>query len=230
LTGNSTPGLVTNPGSGSPNRLLYEDPGTQNQPPPTPKAPTAPPTLTATAGGGSVSLSWTAPTNPGSKPISGYKIYRGTTANGEDPTAVATVGNVLSYSDPGLTIGTTYYYRVSAVNQEPLESALSPEASATPTAATPPGAPTLTASTPFFFFSGVNLSWTTPSAGSSPITGYQLWRSTTSGAEVLYATIGVTTSGRDTGTTRGTRYYYKLRAVSAAGVGPLSNESSAIAN
>ena len=96
-------------------------------------------------------------------------------------------------------------------------------------AAQPPGAPTLTASQPFFFFSGVQLSWTTPPAGSSPITGYQLWRSTTSGAEVLYATIGVTNSGRDTGTTRGVRYYYQLRAVSAAGVGPPSNEASAVA-
>ena len=76
----------------------------------------------------------------------------------------------------------------------------------------------------------MTLSWTTPSAGSSPITGYQLWRSTNQGAEVLYATIGVTTSGRDTGTTRGTRYYYRLAAVTAAGVGPLSNESSAVAN
>ncbi len=134
-----------------------------------------------------------------------------------------------TYTDTAVTNGTTYWYQVTATNSVK-EGAKSTEVSATPTVATLPGAPTLTASKPFFFFSGVNLSWTTPSAGSSPITGYQLWRSTSSGAEALYATIGVTTSGRDTGTTRGTRYYYELPAVSAAGVGPLSNESSAVAN
>ena len=42
---------VTNPGSGSPNRLLYEDSGAQ-QPPPQPDAPGQPTTLTATAGNG----------------------------------------------------------------------------------------------------------------------------------------------------------------------------------
>ncbi len=117
------------------------------------------------------------------------------------------------------------------MNAEPLTGSLSNEAKATPVAAQPPGAPTLTAAQPFFLFSGVQLSWTTPPAGSSPITGYKLYRSTVPGQEVLYATIGVTTSGRDTGTTRGTRYYYKLTAVSAAGESDiaLANEASAIA-
>ncbi len=231
LTANATTGHVTSPGTGSPNLLLYEGFLVPTAPPPPPQ-PTAPgtPVLTATPGNGTVSLSWTAP-GPGSKPITGYNIYRSTTPGGEGPVPIATVGNVTSYPDLNLANGQPYYYQVSAMNAEPLTGPLSNEATATPVAAQPPGAPTLTATQPFFFFSGVQLSWTTPPAGSSPITGYKLYRSTVSGQEVLYATIGVTTSGRDTGTTRGTRYYYKLTAVSAAGESDitLANEASAIA-
>jgi fibronectin type 3 domain-containing protein len=75
----------------------------------------------------------------------------------------------------------------------------------------------------------VQLSWTVPSAGSSPITGYRIYRSTSPGTEVFYANVGTGTTVRDTGTTRGVRYYYRLSAVSAAGEGPLSNEASAVA-
>jgi hypothetical protein len=75
----------------------------------------------------------------------------------------------------------------------------------------------------------VQLSWTAPPAGSSPITGYRIYRSTSPGTTTFYANVGTGTSVRDTGTTRGVRYYYRLSAVSAAGEGPLSNEASAVA-
>ena len=41
--------------------------------------------------------------------------------------------------------------------------------------------------------------------------------------------VGNLTTYTDTGTTSGTRYYYKVQAVNAAGQGALSSESSAIA-
>ena len=224
LTSNATTNHVGSPGSGSPNLLLYEGFLASVTPPPDAK-PSAPTSLVATAGNGSVTLSWAAPAaNP---PILSYTIYRGTSAN-DQSSVINPPGTGTTFVDPTVTNGTTYYYKVSASNSLG-EGPASGVASATPMASQPPGAPMLTASQPFFFFTGVQLSWTTPPAGSGPITGYQLWRSTTSGAEVLYATIGVTNSGRDTGTTRGVRYYYQLRAVSAAGVGPPSNEASAVA-
>ncbi len=96
--------------------------------------------------------------------------------------------------------------------------------SATPLAIPPPPAPTLTASQPFFIFSGVQLSWTAVSGA----TEYRIYRSTTSKGEVLYA-IGNGTSVRDTGTTRGVRYYYQVTAVVGGVESPRSNESSAVA-
>jgi fibronectin type 3 domain-containing protein len=90
-------------------------------------APSTPTGLTATAGNGSVALSWTASTGATS-----YSIYRGTTAGGEGTTPVATT-TTNSYTDSGLTNGTTYYYKVSATNSAGT-SAQSSEVSATPTA------------------------------------------------------------------------------------------------
>jgi len=60
-----------------------------------------------------VSLSWNAST--GTAPIT-YSVFRGTTAGGENATAVATSLTSTSFTDTGLATGTTYYYKVSATN------------------------------------------------------------------------------------------------------------------
>ena len=78
---------------------------------------------------------------------------------------------------------------------------------------------------------GIVLSWTAPaSTGGSAITGYRIYRATTSGAETLLTTVSASTvSYRDAANTRGVRYYYIIRAVNAVGVGAPSAEVSAIA-
>jgi hypothetical protein len=77
---------------------------------------------------------------------------------------------------------------------------------------------------------GVQLSWSAPASnGGSPITGYNIYRSTVSGGETLLTSVGNVTSFKDTSTTRGQTYYYIVKAVNAAGEGPASNEASAVA-
>lgn len=91
----------------------------------------ATPTLTATAGAGKVDLSWTASQNATS-----FTIYRSTTAG----TLGAWIGttqyygpSTLSYSDTGLTAGTTYYYTIRANNYGTYRDSI--QKSAVPTAA-----------------------------------------------------------------------------------------------
>jgi len=82
--------------------------------PATASVPGAPTDLTATAGNGSVSLKWTA--SASGHPTS-YAIYRGTLSGGEASTPVATVsGTTTTFTDTGLTSGTTYFYNVAAYN------------------------------------------------------------------------------------------------------------------
>ncbi len=92
-------------------------------------APAAPTGLSATAGTAQISLSWT-----GSSGATSYSIYRGTSAGGESTTAIATGVAGTTYTNTGLTNGTTYYYKVKAVSGGGT-SGYSNEVSATPAAA-----------------------------------------------------------------------------------------------
>ncbi|WP_338556503.1 glycoside hydrolase family 6 protein [Paenibacillus sp. KS-LC4] len=88
-------------------------------------APAAPTALTATAGDAQISLSWTA-----SAGATSYNVKRALSAAGPFTTVAANVSGT-SYTNTGLTNGTTYHYVVSAVNAAG-ESANSAVASATP--------------------------------------------------------------------------------------------------
>ena len=194
-----------------------------------PVAPSAPQSLSATAGSGSVNLTWVTPASNGGAAITGYNVYRGTSAGGESVTPVAAGVTTTSFTDAGLANGTMYFYTVAAVNSAGV-SPQSSEASATPVLvqATVPTAPQSLAAT------GANgltrLSWTAPASnGGSPVTSYNLYRGTSPGAES--ATPIVTnissTNVTDTSVVNGTTYYYKVAAVNAVGVSPQSGEASA---
>jgi chitin-binding protein len=96
----------------------------QIQPGNVPPAPTG---LTATAGNAQVALSWTAAAG-----ATAYNIKRSTT-NGGPYTNVQTNHSATTFTNTGLTNGTTYYYVVTAVNASG-ESPVSTQASGTPSA------------------------------------------------------------------------------------------------
>jgi chitodextrinase len=71
------------------------------------EAPNPPTNLSATAANGAVDLTWTAATdNVG---VTGYRVFRG-------GSAIATIGNVTSYTDANVTPNTTYSYTVRALD------------------------------------------------------------------------------------------------------------------
>jgi len=94
---------------------------------PLPNAPDAPTGLSALAGSGEVTLSWTAVTGADS-----YKIFYNTTGGVKDSDASIDVegGTTATYTHTGLQSLTTYYYRIAAVNTGG-QSALSDEVFAT---------------------------------------------------------------------------------------------------
>ena len=75
----------------------------------------------------SVALTWGASTSSG---IVGYYMYRSTTAGRGFARLVASPLTGLQYTDGSVQSGTTYYYKVTAVNSAGLESPSTPEATA----------------------------------------------------------------------------------------------------
>ena len=90
--------------------------------------PAAPTGLSATAGNATASLTWTAVTGAAS-----YNVYQGTSAGAENAAPVQSSINGLTATVSGLTNGTTYYFKVAAVDAGGA-SALSNETSAMPVA------------------------------------------------------------------------------------------------
>jgi len=161
-------------------------------------------------------VAWSASSNAAS-----YNVYRGTTAGGESATAIATGITTTSFTNTGLTNGTTYYYKVAAVNTTGT-SAQSSEVNATPQVSAPATPTGLTATAGN---AQVALGWT----ASSGATSYNVYRGTTAGGEsaTAVATGVTTTSYTNTGLTNGTTYFYKVAAVNAGGTSGQSNEASA---
>jgi chitodextrinase len=160
--------------------------------------PTAPSNLTATTGSQQVSLSWDASTDNVS--VAGYYIYRSGAQVGQ------TAGT--SYTDTGLTDGTSYSYYVEAYDEAGNVSVASNTVSATPADTTPPTAPTNLVATAGN--TQVSLSWfaSTDNVG---VTGYDVFRN---GTKVATTT---RTSYTDNGLTDGTSYSDYVEAFDAAG-------------
>jgi fibronectin type 3 domain-containing protein len=178
----------------------------------------APASLTATPGNAQVSLSW-----PASVGATSYHVKRATVSGG--PYTTVACATTASYTDTGLTGGTTYHYVVSAAYSAGPnaggESADSSEASATPQGLAPPSAPAVLSATPGN--GQVALSW----SASSGATSYNVKRALVSGGPYTTIASPSSTSYTNSGLTNGTTYYYVVSAVNSAGESGNSSQVSA---
>jgi subtilase family serine protease len=176
--------------------------------------PDPPSGLTATAGDGTVALSWTA-----SSVAASYNIYRGTTSGGEGGTPLVSGITGTTYTDASVTNGTTYYYEVSATNSSGT-SGLSGEVSATPAAASLAitGGPSARVSK-----NSTTISWTTNLPSSSlvsfGISPGALDQVASSGALVTSHSVSLTSLSRHT------VYYYQVSSTAGS-----TTVSSAVAS
>jgi hypothetical protein len=190
--------------------------------------PSAPQNLVATSSGLWVQLDWDPPFSSGASAITHYYVYRGTS-----PLSLSLevpLGVVTSYNDTDdLVNGQTYYYSVSAVNDEG-EGERSNLVTATPFSPiqpTPPSAPQNLSATPGG--STIILHWQPPASdGGSPVTNYKISRGTSPDSIVLLTTIGNVLQFNDTSVESGNVYYYQVQAINSMGDGEAASTSTSI--
>ncbi|MET8266760.1 fibronectin type III domain-containing protein [Micromonospora arida] len=203
-----TVSVVTRGSAGSANFVYASTPGT----------PTTP---TAVAGVTSATVSWTAPDNNGS-PITSYLITP--IRDGVTQPTLTFDASTTSRTLTGLTAGSSYAFRVAAVNAFGTGVASPPSAAVVPY--TVPGAPTNTSAT-----AGTNaarVSWTTPANGGSPITGYTVTPYLGAVAQTPRVFSGTATTQIVTGLTAGATYTFRVAATNAGGTGPQSAPSGPV--
>ena len=193
--------------------------------PSAPPKPAAPSGLTASAklvsGAGDISLSWKSVTAATS-----YRVFMGTTKGGESATAVVSLSGT-STDISGLSLATTYYFKVASVNANG-QGALSSEVSMeTPSS---PAAPSSLSATTSLVNGApqVVLTWHAPSGpAASAATSYNVFMGTSAGGESGSSVATVSgTSATLSGLSFGTTYYFKVAGVNAVGQGTLSSEKS----
>lgn len=181
-------------------------------------APAVPAGLTVTnpGTGNSLTLSWSANSEPN---LAGYNVYRSTSAGGTYTKVNGAPITVTSYYDnnngSGLAEAVTYYYRITAANTAGLESAQSAYVSGTTHVLNGPAG--LTVTNPGTGGT-LHISW--QSSGVGDLAGYNIYRSTTASGpyEKLNSNPLVTTSYTDDNLVNGMTYYYKVAAENLAGL------------
>jgi fibronectin type 3 domain-containing protein len=193
-------------------------------------APASAPTLLGAPADKAAALSWTVPSDNGGSAITGYNVYRRIGAATEG--LLATTGpSTTTYVDLGLTNGTQYAYRVTALNGAG-EGASSNVVTVVPTAsATAPTAPlALQAAKGKGASTAIDLAWSAPASdGGSPVASYFVYRR--SATETTFTFIGSTPNGTtrsfvDSTVARRTTYTYYVTAWNAYGPSPPSNEAT----
>jgi titin len=173
----------------------------------------APQTLVATPGNTQVALVWAAPLDNGGSAVTGYTVQVSSNSGATWSTMANVVGT--SYTATGLTNGTSYAFRVLAVNGGGAGSASTPDVAV----------PFATSSTVRNLVvtpadGQVTASWTAPASnGGSAISGYRVAYSTNGGTTFSADTVVNATTAVITGLTNGTAVVVRVIPVNAAGNG-----------
>ena len=175
-----------------------------------------------------IRLNWSAPSNDGGSPITGYRIERAATRTGVWIIHVASTGSATTtYVDTGRAPNTTRYYRVRALNAQG-HGDPSNVAEGTTNAARPgqPGNLRARATGP----TTITLAWETPASdGGERITGYTIRaRGPGDGTwiTIVRSTGSTATTFDHTGLRPASAYRYQVAAINRVGPGQWSFEAS----
>ena len=182
--------------------------------------------VAASAGGmTSANVSWTAPTSGG--PVTSYKVtpYVGSTP--QTPKTVTGSPPATSTSVTGLSSGTTYTFRVQAINANGPGPESAASNAVTPQGAVVPAPPTGVLARPAT--NSARVSWTaSASDGDSPITGQTVTPYVGAQAQTPVNVGPSATSTTITGLANGTSYTFRVTATNAIGTSPASAGSNAV--
>ena len=172
-----------------------------------------------------IDLSWTAPADNGGTSITGYRIRVAESADHAWSVLTENTGSAATtYSHTGLDPGSTWHYRVAAINGAGPGPESNTAAASTP--ARVPGAPT-ELSTRARGTSWIEISWQAPAAaGGSPITGYRIETREDDGVSWMVLegdTRSAATRHHHTGLAPGTTVYYRVAAINSVGTGAPSD-------
>jgi predicted phage tail protein len=191
--------------------------------------PDAPTAVAGTSGNGQVALSWSPPSTTGGMAITDY-VIRYSRDNGVtwnrfmDPVSPSTAAVVT-----GLINGTSYVFKVLAVNAVGVGVASATSAPVMPAAPTVPGAPGTLQGTAGK--RSVTLIWAAPvSTGGAAITDYTVQYSSNNGSSwtTFNDSISTNTSTTVKGLLGGVNYVFRVRAINSVGAGAYSGKSSAV--
>jgi hypothetical protein len=168
----------------------------------------------------------------GSPPAGGGPVtaYRVTPYVGSEPQTTKVVTGsppATATTVTGLTTGTTYTFRVQAVNASGAGEASAPSNAVTPIAAVVPTAPTAVAAQAAS--RSARVTWTLPSSdGASAITGQTVTPYLGTDPQTPVQVGASATSATITGLTNGKAYTFDVTATNGVGTGPASARSNAV--
>jgi fibronectin type 3 domain-containing protein len=185
-------------------------------------APAQPTGLIANGLTTGISLNWDDNTETD---LAGYDVYRSTSSGGTYTKLNTSKLTSSDYVDTGATAGTTYYYRVYAIDTSNNQSAYASASATRPASGTVPASASNLAITSSST-SGVSLTW---ADNSSNEVSFRIERKIGSGGTYApLTTLGANaTSYTDTSVSAGNTYYYRVVASGTGGDASPSNEVSA---